>query len=70
MQAVRRTAVRMLHELGPGADTMTARIERCRDSRELRQAITEIRQTLDRHLGASTGQKFLDEVRRAAENTR
>ena len=38
--------------------------------RELRQAITEIRQTLDRHLGASTGQKFLDEVRRAAENTR
>ena len=71
VQAVRRTAVRMLHELrGPGADTMTARIERCRDSRELRQAITEIRQTLDRHLGASTGQKFLDEVRRAAENTR
>jgi len=71
MLAVRRTAVHLLHDLlGPGADSMASRIERCRDSRELRQAITDIRHTLDRHLGASTGQKFLDEVRRAAETTR
>lgn len=71
MLAVRRTSIRLLHELlGPGADAMATRIERCRDSRELRQAITEIRHALDRHLGVATGQKFLDEVRHAAESTR
>ena len=71
MLAVRRTAVGTLHELlGPDADALAAKIEGCKDAQELRVAITDIRQTLDRQLGTDTGQRFLDAVRAAAEGTR
>lgn len=71
MMAVRRTAIRTLHDvLGPDADTLAVKVERCRDAQELRIAITEIRLTLDRQLGVATGQRFLDAVRTAAEGTR
>jgi hypothetical protein len=69
--AVRRTAVRTLHDLlGPDADVLAVKIERCKDAKELRVAITDIRQTLDRQRGTDTGQRFLDAVRSAAEDTR
>ncbi len=69
--AVRRTGVRTLHELlGPDADVLVVKLDRCKDAQELRIAITEIRQTLARQLGADTGQRFLDAVRAAAEGTR
>ena len=69
--AVRQAAVRTLHDLlGPDADTQAAKIDRCKDSRELRVVVTEIRQTLDRQLGVASGQRFLDAVRSAAEATR
>ncbi len=71
MQAVRQMAISTLHNLlGPGAFPLAVKIEQCRDAQELRVAITEIRQTLDRQLGIATGQRFLDAVRAAAEGTR
>lgn len=71
MLAVRRTAVSTLHDLlGPDADALAVKIERCKDAQELRVAITDIRQTLDRQLGTDVGQRFLDAVRAAAEDTR
>ena len=69
--AVRRVAIHMLHEiLGPDADSMAVKIERCKNSQEMRVAITEVRQMLDRQRGAVVGQRFLDAVRGAAEGTR
>ena len=69
--AVRRVAIHMLHEiLGPDADAMAVKIERCKNSQEMRVAITEVRQMLDRQRGAVVGQRFLDAVRGAAEGTR
>lgn len=69
--AVRRAAVRTLHDiLGPGADTLAVKIEKCKDAQELRTTITEVRQTLDRQMGPAVGQRFLDAVRGAAEGTR
>ena len=69
--AVRNTAIRTLHEmLGPDADSLAIKIERCIDAQELRVVITDIRQTLDRQMGTDKGQRFLEEVRAAAEDTR
>lgn len=71
MLAVRRAAIRTLHDLlGPSADGLAVKIERCKDAQDMRVTITEIRQILDRQMGASTGQRFLDAVRGAAEGTR
>lgn len=71
MQAVRRAAIRTLRELlGVSADGLAAKIERCRDAQEMRVTITEIRQNLERQLGAAVGQRFLEAVRGAAESTR
>ena len=69
--AVRRAAIHMLHNiLGPDADAMAVRIERCKDSKEMRATITDIRQILDRQMGPAVGQRFLDAVRGAAEGSR
>ena len=69
--AVCRTAIGTLHDLlGPDADVLAVKIERCKDAQALRVAITDIRQTLDRQLGTDAGQRLLDAVRAAAEGTR
>ena len=70
--AVRRTAIRTLHDiLGPEADSLALKIEQCKSAQELRVTITEVRQVLDRQLGVTLGQRFLDAVRgAAAEGTR
>ena len=71
MLAVRRTAVSTLHEfLGQDAGTLSSKIERCSSANEMRAAVNEVRQALDRQMGASVGQRFLDAVRGAAEGTR
>ena len=71
MQAVRQTAISTLSDLlGTDADAQTVKIERCNTAQELRTAITEIRQALDRQLGLTSGQRFLKAVRSAAESTR
>ena len=71
MQAVRRTAIHTLHDiLGPSADDLAVKIERCKNSQEMRVAITDVRQVLDRQMGSAVGQRFLDAVRSAAEGTR
>ena len=69
--AVRRAAIHTLHDiLGPGADALAVKIEKCKDAQALRTTITEVRQTLDRQVGPVMGQRFLDAVRGAAEGTR
>ncbi len=71
MQAVRRMAIRTLHDmLGPDADDLAVKIERCKDANEMRVAITDVRLILDRRMGIVVGQRFLDAVRGAAEGTR
>ncbi len=65
--AVRRTAVRTLHDiLGPEADALALKIDQCKSAQELRVTITEVRQNLDRQMGVAVGQRFLDAVRGAA----
>ena len=70
--AVRRVAIRTLHDiLGPDSDHLAISIEQCKSAQELRVTITEVRQYLDRQLGADVGQRFLNAVRgAAAEGTR
>ena len=70
--AVRRTAVRTLHDiLGPEADALALKIDQCKSAQELRVTVTEVRQSLDRQMGVAVGQRFLDAVRgAAAEGTR
>jgi hypothetical protein len=71
VQAVRRAAISTLHDvLGPGADDLAVKIERCKTSTEMRAAINEVRQVLDRQQGVEVGQRFIDAVRGAAESNR
>jgi hypothetical protein len=65
--AARSAAVRFLNDtLGPGAETLAIKLERTKNAQELRDVVTQVRQSLDRMMGASTGQRFLDAVRAAA----
>ena len=67
-QAARRAAVRTLNDLlGPSAETLAVKVERCKTAAEFRVAVTEVRQTLDRLLGAASGQRFLDAIRNAVQ---
>jgi hypothetical protein len=69
--AVTQAAILSLQaQLGPDAAAHIAKIEQSTDSKALRVVITEIRQALDRQLGANAGQQFLDAVRAAADQTR
>ena len=69
--AVRRAAIHTLRDiLGPAADAQAVKIEKCKDAQDLRTTITEVRQALDRQMGLAVGQRFLDAVRGAAEDTR
>lgn len=71
VQAVRRAAIHTLHDiLGPGADRLAVKIENCKDARQMRAAINEVRQILDQQVGVTAGQRFIDTVRSAAEGTR
>ena len=71
MLAVRRTAIHTLHELlGPAADDLAVKFERSKTAGEMRVAVNEVRLVLDRQMGASVGQRFLDAVRSAAEGKR
>ena len=71
VQAVRRAAIRTLHDvLGPGADRIAVKIENCKDAQQLRAAINEVRLVLDQQVGVVAGQRFIDTVRSAAEGTR
>ena len=71
MLAVQRKAIHTLHELlGPAADDLAVKFERCKTAGEMRLAVNEVRLVLDRQMGTSAGQRFLDAVRGAAEGTR
>ncbi len=71
VQAVRRSAIRTLHDiLGPGADRLAIRIENCKDAQQMRATINEVRAILDQQVGLAAGQRFIDTVRSAAEGTR
>ena len=67
--AARQAAVRFVNDnLGPGGESLALRLERCKSPDELRAAVREARGMLERILGASTGQRFIDHVRSAAAN--
>jgi hypothetical protein len=73
VEAVRRTAVDSLRKLlGPGVATndLALKIERCKTSGDMRIAINDSRQVIDRVVGVDVGQRFIDAVRGAAEGTR
>ena len=56
--------------LGPGADRLAIKIENCKSAHQMRLAINEVRQILDQQVGLAAGQRFIDTVRGAAEDTR
>lgn len=65
--AARKAGVRFLNDtLGPDADTLAIRLERAANAHELRDAVTHVRQALERLMGAGAAQRFLDAVRAAA----
>jgi hypothetical protein len=65
--AARKAGVRFLNDtLGPDADTLAIKLERAANAQELRDAVTQVRQSLERLVGTGTAQRFLDAVRAAA----
>lgn len=67
--AARRAAVRFINDnLGPSGETLALKLERAADPDELRVAVKEARTTLERFMGAATGQRFMEYVRGAATN--
>jgi hypothetical protein len=65
--AARRAAVRFLNDtLGPDAESLALKLERTANAAELRDVVTQIRQSLERMMGTNTAQRFLDTVRAAA----
>jgi hypothetical protein len=66
--AARGAAVRAVNDiLGPSAETLALKLEKCQNARDLRAAVTEVKQSLTRMLGESTGNRFLEAVRSAAK---
>ncbi|MGL4231278.1 MAG: hypothetical protein ACRCWJ_07925 [Casimicrobium sp.] len=66
--AARSAAVRHLNDtLGPSAETFAIKIEKTRSAQELREAVTQVRMSLERMSGAAAGQRFLDAVRSAVK---
>ncbi|TAG03410.1 MAG: hypothetical protein EAZ43_07015 [Betaproteobacteria bacterium] len=66
--AARGAAVRAVNDiLGPSAETLALKLEKCQNARDLRTAVTEVKQSLARMLGESTGNRFLEAVRSAAK---
>jgi hypothetical protein len=65
--AARNAAVRHVNDtLGPGGEALAVKLERTHNAQELRQAVTEVRHSIDRAVGEAAGQRFLESVRSAA----
>jgi hypothetical protein len=65
LDEAKRRAVRELHErLGPDADTMAERIERCRSADELRERLREAERLLAGYLGEAAAQDYVRALRR------
>jgi hypothetical protein len=65
--AARNAAVRHVNDtLGPGGEALAMKLERTHNAQELRQAVTEVRHSIDRAVGEAAGQRFLESVRSAA----
>lgn len=66
-KAARQAGVRYLNDtLGPAAESFALKLERAKDPQELRDAVTQVRASLERMSGAADAQRFLDAVRAAA----
>jgi hypothetical protein len=66
--AARSAAVRFINDtLGPSGESFAIKLERARTPQDLRVAITEVRQSMERMVGASVAQRFLDHVRAAVK---
>ncbi len=66
--AARAAAVRFVNEvLGPEGETLALKLDLTRDPQTLRDAVSQVRQSLDQMMGAAEGQRFLETVRAAAK---
>jgi hypothetical protein len=66
--AARTTSVRFVNDLlGPSAETLALKLERARDAKELREAVNQVKQSLERAMGEAVGQRFLEAVRSAVK---
>ncbi len=66
--AARSAAVRAINDiLGPSAETLAVKLEKCENARDLREQVTAVRQSLVRMLGENTGNRFLEAVRSAVK---
>jgi hypothetical protein len=66
--AARVAAVRAINDiLGPSAETLALKLEKCENARELREQVTLVRQSLVRMMGENTGNRFLEAVRSAVK---
>jgi hypothetical protein len=66
--AARTTAVRFVNDaLGPSAETLAIKLERARNPQELRDAVNQVKQSLERMMGEATGHRFLEAVRSAVK---
>ncbi len=67
--AARKAAVRFVNDnLGPSGETLALKLERCSDPDQLRQQVQETKVALERFLGASAGQRFMEYVRGAVNS--
>jgi hypothetical protein len=66
--AARIAAVRHINDtLGPGGETLAVKLERTKSAQELRDTVSQVRQSLERMMGESAGQRFLEAVRSAVK---
>ena len=71
IDAVRRVAIERIEALlGTAAAPLVRRLDGAFDARELRDTISGCRHVLDLQLGKEVGQRFLEDVRRAADVSR
>jgi hypothetical protein len=66
--AARTAAVRFLNDaLGPSAETLAIKLEKCKNAQQFREQVTLVRQSLGRMLGEHAANNFLEAVRSAAK---
>jgi hypothetical protein len=64
----RIAAVRHINDtLGPGGETLAVKLERTKSAQELREVVSQVRQSLERMMGEAAGQRFLEAVRSAVK---
>jgi hypothetical protein len=62
--AARSAAVHFVNDnLGPSGESLAIKLERTQNAQELRDAVAQVRASIERAIDAATAQRFLDHVR-------